>query len=1476
MESKLEGVNEGLYQWALGSADIGKFLKNEEVPNKILKDIFSNNADEREIASISFYNDVWKYYPELGPNPMIGVLANFEHDRVFYKDYRNHTTHIVKTFFLGLYIYDKVKYIHEKIDAFFMKNKNGGSFVKTWAIAALYHDIGYVLENSKIGQYKDEWDEFKNHINESLGYPLTFVLASKGITREKERSFIKSNEIYMNSIDSIGELDADNEENRTIWDVLIEGGHQSGLCTDKNLNGVKEYYNFVMKKTTVDDREGYMDHGICSALILEKVWYGYYDYVKKIVDKGINVQKLSPVTKTDISKLLEKIKDTEKLICIAANAIALHNIDIEQWRIEDAAAYNLCLNDFRLDFVKMPVACLLRFCDELQLWDREKYRRPLPEDKSFKGKDVSIIANEEAVYLKIKSDDRYTHPEKDPDSEYNRICKKIKKYFDNKEVNKILRCGIPEQIETAAETEVKDTKNDDLIDDVTITAIKAAETADAPERWLVGAVNLDEDVHFSSLYLRQSMSENLPDDLKQFGYKNLVAVYEDYNETYYIPQNECIEAAERLIKYSLDNFDFWEKTLDEISRRIDDLNSVFKNLRKQSAFHDMSEAELLSYYEAHYTVHSRLYEYARIPEALDRGMPTFTAYLKKYLSSKAAELKEEKKLNEVFGILTYPENISYSGENILEICDIISAINETSTKEELEDWKVSGRRFLIGMNPRVAEKIEEYTNKWTFWGYHGYRNRVLRDFSYFAENLRIELTNKELKEQESILLKRQREASSKRIRTFSKYNIHEKYQNLFRAYSQIGTIKLKRRYYQLVNFYYLDQMIYEIAKRNNVKESIIRCMLPEEVMELLKGNKSMLERGIERADSKLFVYRLKGNMEEIICGTEAERIVQEIRKSSAHIEKERGKMIGETASLGYCQGICRVLDQDNANYFEEGEILVATDIDPDKFHLLKLAKAVVTETGGFTSHAAIVCRELQIPCIVGIHELTKTVKTGEYLEVNANCGSIRVITPIQEEIIRYTDENSDHISKEEIGAKAFSLICMKKAGFLVPDFFCVRIESLRAVTDNDTAYTEQRKHSLIIDIQKTINKYDNEWWAIRSSTNREDGDEFSGAGQEITMLRVHKTDVIRDLFQMAGGMKEYSGEGCFIIQKMILGSYSGVIFTDNPLGNPHELIIQAVPGGCEYLTSGKTNPVTYIYRKDLLEFEETDNCIWKNLLSPKIKKELQVKAMQVAEYFKNPQDLEWTIQGDRIYFLQSRNITGKKKIDPDNIFSTKNSMTVNTLSIYQAYALPIHLRDHLLRTTAVVCWILDHWKGEPLNETVMIKASLLHDIGNIVKGTDEKFSHIFPDFFSEDSWPYWLNIRKHIGDRYGKSDIDATLNIAKEINVGEEVLELIKKKQFCNNESTYNENDFQVKICAYADQRVSPSGILSLNGRLDEAKIRYRGVENSSVNNPNYQNLKEYAEKIERQIFSKVNGHPEDITDKAVECYINILKGYEF
>ena len=76
---------------------------------------------------------------------------------------------------------------------------------------------------------------------------------------------------------------------------------------------------------------------------------------------------------------------------------------------------------------------------------------------------------------------------------------------------------------------------------------------------------------------------------------------------------------------------------------------------------------------------------------------------------------------------------------------------------------------------------------------------------------------------------------------------------------------------------------------------------------------------------------------------------------------------------------------------KKGDVLVAEMTNPDYVPGMKKAVGIITDKGGRTSHAAIVSRELGIPCIVGLENITHLVKDGDILEVDANIGRVRII-----------------------------------------------------------------------------------------------------------------------------------------------------------------------------------------------------------------------------------------------------------------------------------------------------------------------------------------------------------------------------------------------------------------------------------------------------------------------------------------------------
>jgi pyruvate,water dikinase len=98
---------------------------------------------------------------------------------------------------------------------------------------------------------------------------------------------------------------------------------------------------------------------------------------------------------------------------------------------------------------------------------------------------------------------------------------------------------------------------------------------------------------------------------------------------------------------------------------------------------------------------------------------------------------------------------------------------------------------------------------------------------------------------------------------------------------------------------------------------------------------------------------------------------------------------GLAASPGQCVGAVRVLESPaEAADLKTGEVLVTRMTTPDWVPAMRRAAGIVTDAGGVTSHAAIVARELGIPCVVGTREATKRLVTGMAVTVDGTSGIV--------------------------------------------------------------------------------------------------------------------------------------------------------------------------------------------------------------------------------------------------------------------------------------------------------------------------------------------------------------------------------------------------------------------------------------------------------------------------------------------------------
>jgi len=184
----------------------------------------------------------------------------------------------------------------------------------------------------------------------------------------------------------------------------------------------------------------------------------------------------------------------------------------------------------------------------------------------------------------------------------------------------------------------------------------------------------------------------------------------------------------------------------------------------------------------------------------------------------------------------------------------------------------------------------------------------------------------------------------------------------------------------------------EFARRMDIGEVDIQYLLREEVNNWLQNNNRIDELELKkRRDLAIFGIFDRGKP-FLLTGEEA----IDFERKYLTEKVEEGIVKGTVASKGFKKGRVKILDygKNMVKQIEDmknGDILVTGNTRPDMILALKKASAVVTNEGGICSHAALVARELGIPCIVGTRYATEVFKDGDIVEVDAEKGTIKRI-----------------------------------------------------------------------------------------------------------------------------------------------------------------------------------------------------------------------------------------------------------------------------------------------------------------------------------------------------------------------------------------------------------------------------------------------------------------------------------------------------
>ena len=354
--------------------------------------------------------------------------------------------------------------------------------------------------------------------------------------------------------------------------------------------------------------------------------------------------------------------------------------------------------------------------------------------------------------------------------------------------------------------------------------------------------------------------------------------------------------------------------------------------------------------------------------------------MKKYLRAKAGS---EQEVNEWFVALTAPDEKSREAEQHDEFLKIAIMIENDDYHKKLFLQK-SPAGIAAGLREPLKSRVEKYYEEYApvsaLWvGEPKPFSQLVSDLTHYLKQGKS--PSEELERLENEFKQKQREKE----RLAERLGIDEKHARLFKVFGGFMITKLYRRYAQLRSNYRLRPVFGEIASRSGISEKRARFMLTPEYKKLLVGSEFDVNVLAER--EKFCALYAEEGTEEVFTGSGAAALSE---KTAQKIDYAVGELRGQCACLGKAVGRVKIiLGPADMSKMNEGDVLVAIATNPDVVPAMKRASAIVTEQGGVTCHAAIVSRELGVPCVIGTKIATKVLRDGEMVEVDAGKGIVR-------------------------------------------------------------------------------------------------------------------------------------------------------------------------------------------------------------------------------------------------------------------------------------------------------------------------------------------------------------------------------------------------------------------------------------------------------------------------------------------------------
>jgi phosphoenolpyruvate synthase/pyruvate phosphate dikinase len=444
---------------------------------------------------------------------------------------------------------------------------------------------------------------------------------------------------------------------------------------------------------------------------------------------------------------------------------------------------------------------------------------------------------------------------------------------------------------------------------------------------------------------------------------------------------EILEKAKREPLFSkkiMKKWDADEKKFYDFCRKIGQMN-----LRK------LSDAELKKVYQTLVENDLNLVTSSSVIDGFALGTDEIIqGEIKKVLDRRGVESGR----GQIFAVLTAPATQSFINEAEISLLRLALQISKMPMlKKYFLKNKVSAiKKELEKKYPKIYKQLLRHQENY-FWSKNNYVDNKILSINYFIKEIKTMLAGRA-----DLAANIKKVSETPKVNKIEKKKLIKKlglpqYLKTLLVISEDFTYwqdERKKSTYWMTH--YASLLMKEIGRRfGGYKLEHLRYMIYPEILSLFTRNPVVSKKEAKERYLGCAYYQ-KGNFYEIISGKEYKNFYESVFGKERKLEVNDFR--GLTASSGKATGRVKVVKSvQEVGKVQKGDILVAVMTRPDYIVAIKKAAAIVTDEGGITCHAAIVAREIGIPCIIGTKIATKVLSDGDLVEVNANHAAVKIL-----------------------------------------------------------------------------------------------------------------------------------------------------------------------------------------------------------------------------------------------------------------------------------------------------------------------------------------------------------------------------------------------------------------------------------------------------------------------------------------------------